>query len=258
MSGLPRSGSTLLMNILGQHPEVHVTPTSGCHEVLWTTKNNWKSFQEHQSDPKASSPENLRRVLSSIHQTYHDTDKSTIFDKHRSWILSIEMIEFIQRKKAKIIVPVRDIVDILSSFEKLYRKNSHLQNVPGDFLSSQTTEGRCAYWASSQGELGIAYNRLKDAFVRGLGDRLLLVDYKSLTLDPVYTMSKIWEFVGMDYPQHDFNNVIQITQENDENTLYGEDLHKIRNKIEFKKSDAGGILGDGLIERYKNSEFWKF
>jgi sulfotransferase len=82
VSGLPRSGSTLLMNILGQHPDVHVTPTSGCHEVLWTTRNNWNNFIEHRADTQASDSKNLQRVLSSILNSYHDTSKNIIFDKH--------------------------------------------------------------------------------------------------------------------------------------------------------------------------------
>jgi sulfotransferase len=32
-STLPRSGSTLLQNIMGQNPEFHVTPTSGLIDV---------------------------------------------------------------------------------------------------------------------------------------------------------------------------------------------------------------------------------
>ena len=33
-SSLPRSGSTLLSNIVGQNPEFHVTPTSGLLDLL--------------------------------------------------------------------------------------------------------------------------------------------------------------------------------------------------------------------------------
>ena len=257
VSGLPRSGSTLLMNILGQHPGVHVTPTSGCHEVLWTTRNSWNTFQEHKSDPDASSPENLQRVLNSIHQNYHNTNKDVIIDKHRSWLLSIEMIEFIQQQQSKIIVPVRDIVDILTSFEKLYRKNAHLNNVPGQFLNSQITEGRIQHWNSNQGELGIAYNRLKDAFRRGLGDRLLLVEYDALVRNPENTMEKIWQFLEISPPIHDFDNIGQITFEKDNQHMYGPDTHKIRPKIEPNPSDALNILGKDIIDKYKYQEFWR-
>lgn len=257
VSGLPRSGSTLLMNILGQHSEVHITPTSGCHEVLWTTRNNWMTFQEHQNDRNASSPKNLQRVLNSILNNYHDTDKSFIIDKHRSWIHSIELLEFAQNEKAKIIVPVRDVVDILASFEKLYRSNAHLQRTPGDFLNSQTTEGRCMHWISNQGELGIAYNRLKDAFRRGYSDRMLLVEYSELTTMPTQTLNKIWNFLEMSPPIHDFDNIKQITKEDDTLSIYGETLHKIKPKLEMNLSDSIKILGKEIPHRYKYQEFWR-
>lgn len=255
VSGLPRSGSTLLMNILGQHPDVHVTPTSGCHEVLWTTRNNWPTFQEHRADEVASSEYNLQRVLSSILQSYHDTKKLTIFDKHRSWIHSLELIEFIERKKCKVIVPVRSIVQILSSFEKLYRKHAHLRKPPGDFISTQTTEGRCNHWASNVGELGIAYNRLKDAFQRGYSDRLMLVEYEALTRQPEYTLSRIWDWVGLKAPRHDFSNVVQITRENDD--VLGMDYHTIRPTVEYNEDDSITILGEAVVDKYKYSEFWR-
>jgi len=34
INGMPRSGSTLLCNILAQNPEFHVTPTSGLSELV--------------------------------------------------------------------------------------------------------------------------------------------------------------------------------------------------------------------------------
>ena len=256
VSGFPRAGSTLLMNILGQHPDIHVTPTSCVHEILWTTRNNWNTFQEHQADKIAADPKNLQRVLKSILNSYHDTDKQVIIDKHRSWIHSIEMVEFITGKEAKIIVPVRSIVDILASFEKLYRKNAHLKTVPGTFLNSQTTEGRVNHWLSNIGEVGIAYNRIKDAFQRGYGNRLLLLEFDALTQQPQYALEKIWDFIGLEYPHHDFSNVIQVTQEDD--TLLGyEGLHDIRSEVRPVISNAIEILGESIVSKYKNSEFWR-
>jgi hypothetical protein len=33
-SSMPRAGSTLIQNILGQNPDIHTTPTSGVYEML--------------------------------------------------------------------------------------------------------------------------------------------------------------------------------------------------------------------------------
>lgn len=253
VSGLPRSGSTLLMGLLAQHPMVKTTPTSGCHDLLFSTKNSWNSIIEHKADKIASDPENLKRVLNSILQTYHNTNKPIVIDKSRAWVHSIEMIEWITGKPAKIICTVRNLPDILTSFEKLYRKgsssgvsHSHLQN----------TEERLAHWASTKGEVGSAYNRLRDVFTRGLQNRLCIVEYESLVNNPEYTMKEIWKYLEIGTPEHNFDNVINPTPEDD--TVYGYvGLHDIRSKVEPNKSFAIDIIGDELVKKYSNSEFWR-
>ena len=45
-SSMPRAGSTLLQNILGQHPEFYVTPTSGALELLYGARTNYTSNPE--------------------------------------------------------------------------------------------------------------------------------------------------------------------------------------------------------------------
>lgn len=41
LAGLPRSGSTLLANILAQNPSIYVTPTSGIVDMLVQVRNSW-------------------------------------------------------------------------------------------------------------------------------------------------------------------------------------------------------------------------
>ena len=40
-SSLPRAGSTLLQNIIGQNPEFYVTPTSGALDLLYSARTNY-------------------------------------------------------------------------------------------------------------------------------------------------------------------------------------------------------------------------
>jgi sulfotransferase len=256
ISDLPRAGSTLLANLMAQHPDCFVTPTSGCHETMFQLRNTWMNWKEHQADQKASAPHNLVRMMGAMLQAYHDTDKPMVIDKARSWLHSIEMAEAALGRQAKIIVPVRDTAEILASFESLYRKNAHLSNVPGEFLASHTTEGRVRHWASAQGELGIAFNRLKDALLRGYHDRLLFVEFNDLTHNPESTMQNVWDFLEMDVPKHDFNNVKQTTQEDDR--IHGYlDMHKISTIVKPAELKGRRVLGDKLWREFSASEFWR-
>ena len=65
ISGLPRSGSTLLCNILAQNPAFFVTKaTSGCIEILFSIRNQWDRITEHQAE--GINREQLRSVLKEI------------------------------------------------------------------------------------------------------------------------------------------------------------------------------------------------
>lgn len=256
VSGLPRSGSTLLMNLMAQNPNVFCTPTSGLNQLMNNIKTSWINIIEHRSDKNAGSDENLKRVLNSILHSYHNTDKPFVIDKCRGWGFSIEMIEAITNKKAKIIAPVRDIKDVLASFESLYRKGSYKFNPQGPMPQCLTTEGRMTHWASLDGEVGAAYSILKDAHLRGLGDRFLLVDYDHLTHNPKIVMDVIWDFLNIPKCEHDFENIVNQTPEDDDVYNYV-DLHKIKSKIIPSSSKAREILGDDICKGLDGYEFWK-
>ena len=215
VSGLPRSGSTLLMNLMAQNPKVFCTPTSGLNQLMNNIKTSWGNIIEHRSDKNAGNDENLKRILNTVLHSYHNTEKPYVIDKCRGWGFSIEMLEAITNKKTKIIAPVRDIKDVLASFELLYRKGSYKFNPQGPMPQCLTTEGRMMHWASLEGEVGAAYAILKDAFLRGLGDRFLLVDYDYLTHNPKIVMDVIWDFLNIPKCEHDFENILNQTPEDD-------------------------------------------
>jgi len=254
VSGLPRSGSTLLCNILAQNPEFHTTPTSACHEGLFTLRNAWGEWIEHKASDLGAE-HNLQRVLNSYIYSYHDTDKPIIFDKGRGWLSLLELAEFATGEKAKVLVPVRNINSILASFEKLYRANAHKNKHTGDYFQAQTVEGRCKHLASSNEVLGLAYNRLKDCIQRGLSDRLFLVEFEDLTHNPEQSMRAIYDFLGYDYFEHNFANVEQSTYEDD--SVHGMDLHTIHNEVKPVLDDSIKILGQDVHKQYYNSEFWR-
>lgn len=258
ISGLPRSGSTLLCNILAQNPELHVSKaTSGLHDVLFGVRNQWDRLIEHQAE--GISHGRLRAVLRGIFENYHDTDKTTVIDKGRGWLSLVEMAEFALGVPVKILCPVRDVAEILASFEKLWRKTtgkSQWNFERDDYMLAQTVEGRCEIWSRRDQPVGLAYNRVKDAFARGHGDKIKLVEFTELTTNPSVTMSAIYTFLEMDYFTHDFSNVAQYTREDDENVHRIGGLHSIRAKVEPVPKSARAILGP-VAEKYRNLETWR-
>lgn len=255
ISGTARSGSTILSNILCQNPLLHATETSGCLDVLFGIRNQWNALIEHKAHP---SPERLHNVLRAVFEGYYeDIAKPIVVDRSRGWLAYIEFVENILQEKMKIIVPVRPVADILASFEVLHRETSKVRQPPGEvenYFQFQTVKGRCDYWLRNDQVVGISLNRLSDAMRRGYTDRLHFVDFYTLTANPKKVLKGIYDFLDLEYFDHDFDHVEQVTEENDEVHGYV-NLHKIRNKVESVKSRAIEVLGKDLVEeiqkRYK-------
>ncbi len=255
LGGLPRSGSTLLCNILAQNPRIQTGPASGVMDVMFLVRNNWDNLIEFKANPnEAGKVRVMRGVLDSY---YSNTEKPIIIDKSRGWIAFLEMAEGVLGHKAKVIVPVRDIRDILASFEKLWRRNSsnkQIQQEKDNFWKYQSVEGRTEIWLQNNQPVGLAYNRIKDAITRGFSDRMLFVDFDKLTKNPEEQLKRIYKFLGEEYFLHDFNNVKQIFFENDD--VYGfKDLHDIRSKVEPIAPQWPTVLGP-FAEKQGKLNFW--
>ena len=257
VAGLPRSGSTLLCNILNQNPEFTATATSGILEIILALRNQWENVTTFRAAPNKEGKDS---VISGILGNYYKLeDEQIIFDKSRGWPAYIELAEFILNKRIKMLVPVRNITDVLASFEMLYRKNAHNWQFPQektDFAEFQTVAGRAKIFMRNNQPVGLAYNRISDALDRGYADRMHFVEFESLTRQPEKTMQDAYEFLNEPLFEHDFDHVEQTTSENDD--VHGiPGLHVIRNKVGVVPKIAYDVLGETTFKKYSNAEFWR-
>lgn len=253
ISGLPRSGSTLLCNIIAQNPRFHCNGmTSGIVDLLNSTRESWERIgraQEWEDHDDAR-----KRILRAMFYAYfEDSNEPVVFDKSRRWPSQIEMLEMILGTKAKIIVTVRDMRAIMSSWEKLWRKNkdSAPSNIPIEFVHS--VEGRVKHWGSPKETTGWSYLGIQDAIQRGFEDRMLFVDFDRLTRSPEEQMKRIYSFIEEDHYKHNFNDIKQENIEKDP-LAWMKDLHVIRQKLEPVEPDWLKILGpqaEGLADSNK-------
>lgn len=252
ISGLPRAGSTLLANILAQNPRFHATSTSGVLDLISGIRNQWDNIQEFQATPDDDAK---ARVMSGVFESFYaNIDKPVVFDKCRGWTSWIEYLDSVF-PDVKILVPVRDMRDVLASYEKLHRKNYLRQTTlqRDEYLQWQSVEGRCAYWLAYNQPIGLAYTRIKDAIQRGHADKLYFVHFEKLTSEPREELTRIHHFLGEEYFEYDFDNVEQVTREDD--SVYGMgSLHDIRSKVEPVPSQWKEILG-AFADQYKIYNF---
>lgn len=256
-SSLPRAGSTLLQNIMGQNPDFYVTPTSGVLELLYGSRGNFSSSPEFKAqDAELMKLGFMSYCKAGLEGFYSGvTDKPYVLDKSRGWGIHYNFLNSFY-PNPKIIVMLRDPRDIFASMEKNFRKNQHLDSgiVNHAEMQGTTTEKRIDIWANSQ-PVGLAFERLYQIVNEELDKNMLFVKFEDLTKNPQLQLKRIYNYLNLPYYEHDFDNVAQITQEDDSvYGIYGD--HNIRTKVEPTRSNARDILGNHAYNWTKQNYQW--
>ncbi|WP_066376930.1 MULTISPECIES: sulfotransferase [unclassified Anabaena] len=252
ISGLPRSGSTLLGAILRQNPRFHASMSSPVSSLV---DRMLEAMSEDNEFSVFISPEQKRSLVLNIFNAYYQdqADKDIIFDTHRGWCSKLSLINQLF-PDAKVICCVRNIAWIMDSVERLVRRNAF--DVSKLFNNSQERANVYSRTeALSQGSrlVGFAYNALKEAFYGEHSQSLLLVEYDLLTQNPEKTISLIYQFLETEPFPHDFDNV-QYDEPEFDQRLQTQGLHKVREKVEFKPRQT--ILPPDLFIKYYDLSFW--
>jgi sulfotransferase len=256
-SSLPRSGSTLFSNLLGQNPDFYVTPTSGLLDLLFSARYQFTNGEEF----KAQDPELMNRAFSGFCkgglEGYFQaiTQKPFVLDKSRGWGVHYTFLNAFYPNPV-IICMVRRPTEIISSMEKKYR--SYKLNDPGIINHSEmintTLEKRVDHWCSSP-PVGLALERLQDILRQGLGKNILFIRYEDLCRQPQKEMDRVYNTLNLKSYIHDPKRVEQITVENDEiYGLYGD--HKIKSSISPSVFDSESTLGPEICDWINKKYNW--
>lgn len=235
LSGLPRSGSTLLGALLSQHPKLCVTATNDLIELIVQARNNWVTCDGFKAQGLQEVQPRIKSALAGMMRGFYQDELKngfSILDKNRGWPGYIGLIESILARKIKIVCPVRPITQIVASFERLMR--NHPFTAPygqGElYVQQQTIFGRAQVLLSNTGPIGLAGTRLLEAMDQGFWDRLLFVSYDRLIEDPVSTCIQIFAFLDLKPIQVDPTDII-VPDSSRDIDVWGLDLHKIQPQI---------------------------
>ena len=258
-SSLPRSGSTMLQNIIGQNPDFYVTPTSGLMELIYGARNNYSDTGEFKAQDRNITRKGFAAFCNHGIHAYAGaiTDKKYYLDKGRSWGYYVNWLESFMPYQPKIICMVRDLRDVFCSMEKLFRRNPDIDNYMIDWrvLSNVTVSKRVDTFASGV-PIGIAIERMEAIFQMGNAHKILFVKYEDFCLRPETEMARIYNYLELPYYNHNFDYIPQITHEDDSVAPLSD--HIIRNQLEMKPSEAKSILGEGVCDWIYNRYNWFF
>jgi sulfotransferase len=263
MAGLPRSGSTLLSSILNQNPRFYSGPSSPVVATMIALENQFSNDELFLGYPK---PEQAKEIIASVlPQYYGDRQEPVIFDKNRSWTVRMNYIPGYFDIQPKVICPVRDTAEILTSFISMIKRNPYEVNGRINFIDEMliksniplTDDNRCEFIASPNGILGQSVEGLRKALMEGYDNSIHLVEYRDLVNNPKETVEKIYEFLGEELFEHDFNKLDNINRENDAQIYGFADMHDVRPTLESVSKNPEDILSPEILEKCKDTEFWR-
>ena len=261
-SSMPRSGSTLLQNIIGQRPDFYVTPTSGVLELIFAARGNFSNSLEFKAQDSETMKNGFiafcREGMNGFYNAI--TDKKYVLDKSRGWGVYRPFLDAVY-PDPKIICMVRDLKDVICSYEKIYRKNQALNHDP--IRSDETAKGTTVHKRVDElvhptNTIGKAVERIFECIRQGYDNKILYVKYEDLCLYPKQEMTRIYQYLGIDDYQHDFENIKQITQEDDGIYGMGRGLHEVRPNLKIKPSDAKSVLGHDICDWIYQTYRWYY
>ncbi len=255
ISGLPRSGSTLLSAILRQNPRFQAGMTSPVGGLFETVISQVSAGTE--MAPMVDL-ETKKRILRGLFESFYGglgPEIEVVFDTNRSWTTKLADLSALFGDDFRVIACVRDLAWVLDSLERQYRENT-FENTRlfNSWEERSTVYTRCDVLARPGRLVGFAYHALKEACWGEHAKRLLIVDYAFLVSRPHEVLALIYQFLGEAPFEHDFNNV-EYSAEAFDQQLGVRGLHKVRPKVEVQ--DRKTVLPPELFQRFSKDNFWR-
>jgi sulfotransferase len=251
ISGLPRSGSTLLAAILRQNPRFHAGMTGPAGSLVEAmlramSMNNETAIFLNDRQREAL----LRAVFAGVYADV-PTDH-VVFDTNRLWCTKLPLITALF-PRARMICCVRDVPWVLDSVERLVRQNRFQPSGIFNFEPSGTVYSRVDGLSGANGMVGYAWNALREAFYGEDTNRLLLLTYETLTSDPSRAVAEIYNFLDEPPFAHDFENVEFDASEFDRR-LGTPGLHTVGRRV--TATERRTLLPPDLFNKYVSDTFW--
>ncbi len=249
ISGLPRSGSTLLSAILKQNPEFYADIASP-FEALTETTINVISCSENNFSITHEQRKNL--LYGMFDGFYQHVDKQVIFDSSRGWTKKTTILQELF-PYTKILCPVRDIVSILNSFETILNKNLfHTKQINQKVLSQNIFKRTEEIFERN---VINCYSYLQEGYTLN-SQMIYFIEYENLCKQPEKTMREVYEFLEKPYYSHDFDNV-EYSNENFDRACNIKDLHTVKKRVEYNPPKI--VLPPNIVEKYRGAklEFWQ-
>jgi sulfotransferase len=252
ISGLPRSGSTLLGALLRQNPRFSAAVTSPVFMLcgaLVEKMSGAGEFAPFFTDDRRQAL--LRGVVDAYYA--HVGAGQVVFDTNRLWTGKTAFLKDLY-PQARIICCVREVGWIIDSLERMLRKNPlQMSRIFAYKPGSSIYERVETLMNSETGLIGLAWSGLREAWFSENAGRLILINYDNLVRQPESIMRRLYEELQEDPFIHDFDHVAYDDPDYDAG-LGMPGLHKVREKVAYQKREL--CIPPDIFARYADTNFW--
>jgi len=253
ISGLPRSGSTLLCALLRQNPRFSAamtSPVAALCGALLHQMSGATEFGVFFDDARRQA------MLRGVFEAYYGElpYNHVAFDTNRIWTARTALLAALY-PNARIICCVREIGWIIDSVERMLAKNPLQLSRMFNFKPGTSVYSRAELLMNSEsGLIGQPWSSFREAWFGDNAPKLIVVPYDTLVKDPRQTLGKLYVELGERPFDHDFENVVY--DEPDYDAAIGmPGLHKVRQKVE--PTNRKPRIPPDLFAKYADACFWR-
>ena len=201
VTGLPRSGSTLVCQLLSQHPDIHCEgQSSPLGNVLLSVRrmvSDDQFFLAQLDHSFESAYTNLSSAMRGfLHGWNRDCRKAAVVDKNRVWLHAVEFLLRIE-PNAKLIVCLRELGQVYGSIEAQHQRTILLDFV--DHLADFDRFDRADMLFAKDKVIGsqlVSLYAVQD-LPKAVQDHLFFLRFEDLTERPAAHMSDLYTWLGL-------------------------------------------------------------
>lgn len=207
ISGLPRSGSTLLASLLNQNPSCYASMMSPVGRI---TTEALQAMGPNNEAEGFVTDEQRRDILWGIMDAfYSNNNHAMILDNNRRWTANAALISDVFQD-ARIVCCVRSPNAIVDSFERLFQAHPLNLSVIYGGLANTTVYERTHEIMKPTGVLGFALNAFRGAYFGPAKDKLVIVSYDDLCRFPAQIMEELTTRLRLPRHNYQFDAIQQI------------------------------------------------
>ena len=193
---------------------------------------------------------------------YKDVDKEVIFDRTKGWInpANIQMLKDYISQTPKIVFTTRPILEMMASYIAISKDGLVAEMNNSAFVQDielSVNDNIADYLFSNYSNFGSNLRWALESIDKPENDGIIhIVKYEDLLSSPQETMDSVYNFLGMDSFDHDFNNIVRLENYREDVVGLPQDLHNIRKSLARGEVVVSDHLSPRAISKYGDARYF--